>query len=175
MLIAIAIGAVSAAPAAAAKDRAPPPPPAGFTRLVACQNIRDSVQRLACYDREVSTLSKANASGDLVVMDRQQVRKTRRSLFGLALPDLGVFGDSSSLGDAAQLETTIKVAKKRGDGKWLFDLAEGGSWEQLDSHDFIVEPAAGQKVRIRRASMGSYLMNVDPPNNPKAITVVRTK
>ena len=174
MLIAIAIGASLAAPAAAAKDKTPPPPP-GFVRLVACQNIRDSVQRLACYDREVSTLSKANATGDLVVMDRQQIRKTRRSLFGLALPDLGVFGDSSSIGDASQLETTIKAAKQRGDGKWLFDLAEGGSWEQLDSNGFIVEPAAGQKVRVRRAMMNSYLMNVNPPNNPKAITVVRIK
>ena len=165
-----------AAPAAAAKNRPPPPaPPPGFTRLVACQNIRDSVQRLACYDREVGSLSKANATGELVVMDRQQIRKTRRSLFGLALPDLGVFGDTSSLGDAAQLETTIKVAKQRGDGKWMFDLAEGGSWMQLDSNEFIVEPAAGQKVRIRRAAMGSYQMLVNAPNNSKAITVMRLR
>jgi hypothetical protein len=173
MLLAIAIGTAFAPAAAVAKDKAPPPPPPGFTRLVACQNLRDSAQRLACYDREVSALSKANSTGDLVVMDRQQIRKTRRSLFGLALPDLGVFGDSSSLGDAAQLETTIKVARQDGNGRWTFDLTEGGRWVQLDSNEFILDPAPGQKVRIRRASMGSYLMNVNPGINPKAITVMR--
>jgi hypothetical protein len=172
MLLSVAIGAALATSPAVAKDKPQPPPP-GFTRLVACQNVRDSVQRLACYDREVAGLSKANATGDLVVMDRQQVRKTRRSLFGLALPDLGVFGDNASIGEAAQLETTIKTVQQRGDGKWLFDLAEGGRWVQLDSNEFIMDPAAGQKVRIRRASMGSYLMNVNPPTNPKAITVMR--
>jgi hypothetical protein len=163
---AFAGSAVAAAPKA---DPVQPAPP-GFTRLIACQSIRDNVQRLACYDREVASVGTANARGDLVVMDREQVRKTRRSLFGLSLPDLGVFGGGELPGDADTLQTTIRGAKEGPDGKWWFNLAEGGSWVQLDSRDFIVDPAPGQPVRIRRGSLGSYMMNV---NKQTAIKVHR--
>ena len=151
----------TAAAGAAPKHDKPQPPPPGFTRLVACQSIKDNVQRLACYDREVASVSTANARGDLVVMDKEQVRKTRRSLFGLTLPDLGVFGGGDLPGDADSIETTIRGAKQGPDGKWWFNLAEGGTWVQLDSRDFIVDPAAGQPVKIRRAALGSYIMNVN--------------
>ena len=158
----LVVMATLAGSAAAAAPKAAPvqPPPPEFARLIACQSIRDNAQRLSCYDREVAGVGSASARGDLVVMDRGQVRKTRRSLFGLALPDLGVFGGGELPGDADVLETTIRGAREGGDGKWWFNLAEGGTGVQLDSRDFIVDPAAGQPVRIRRAAMGSYLMNV---------------
>jgi hypothetical protein len=106
-------------------------------------------------------------------MDRQQVRKTRRSLFGLALPDLGVFGDSDNRDGDSAIETTIRSVRQGPDGKWLFDLAEGGRWVQLDSREFIVDPAAGQPIRIRRAAMGSYLANVNKQVNPNIAIRVR--
>ncbi|MFL6849584.1 MAG: hypothetical protein ACJ8EH_01845 [Sphingomicrobium sp.] len=149
------------ATAAAAKNKtdAVQPPPPNFARLVACQKISDSTQRLACYDREVATVSTANAKGDLVVMDRQQIRETRRSLFGLTLPNLGLFGDKD--GENSTLETTIKSIGFAPDGKPIYNLVEGGRWQQLEFKTFIVDPAPGQKVRVRRAALGSYLMNVN--------------
>lgn len=117
-------------------------------------------------------MSQAQQSGDLVAMDRQQVRKTRRSLFGLALPDLGVFGDSESEDGNSTIETTIKSVRETPDSKWIFDLAEGGRWVQLDTRNFIVDPAPGQPIRIRRAAMGSYLANV---NKQVAIRVRRVQ
>ena len=116
-------------------------------------------------------MAEAQSKGDLVTMDRQQVRRAKRSLFGLALPDLGVFGGNDSLdGDRTQLETTIKSARQNADGKWTFELAEGGRWIQLDSRRFIVDPKAGHPIRIRQAAMGSYLANV---NKQVAIRVRR--
>lgn len=138
------------------------PPPAAISRVVACQSISDTAQRLACYDREVAAMASAQASGDLVTMDRQQVRRAKRSLFGFALPDLGVFGDDDSIeGDATSLETTIRSAWRNADGKWTFALAEGGRWAQIDSRELVVHPRSGHPIRIRRAAMGSYLANVN--------------
>jgi len=150
-----------ATPAVAAKSKtdAVQPPPPDFARLVACQKIADSAQRLACYDREIATVSTANAKGDLVVMDRQQIRETRRSLFGLTLPNLGLFGDKE--GENTTLETTIKSIGFAPDGKPIYNLVEGGRWQQLEFKTFIVDPAPGQKVRVRRAALGSYMMNVN--------------
>jgi hypothetical protein len=155
--------------AAIAAPKAPmmQPPPADFARLIACRSITDGAQRLACYDREVGVVGSANARGDLVVMNREEVRKTRRSLFGLSLPDLSVFGGGNLPGDADTLETTIKFARQGPDGKWLFVLAEGGQWVQLDSRDFIVDPAPGQPVRIKQGALGSYMMNVNKQTGVK--------
>ncbi|MFL6761553.1 MAG: hypothetical protein ACJ8FB_03235 [Sphingomicrobium sp.] len=153
------VALTATATAAKNKTDAVQPPPPNFARLVACQKISDSTQRLACYDREVATVSTANAKGDLVVMDRQQIRETRRSLFGLTLPNLGLFGDKD--GENSTLETTIKSIGFAPDGKPIYNLAEGGRWQQLEFKTFIVDPAPGQKVRVRRAALGSYLMNVN--------------
>jgi hypothetical protein len=167
----IAILAVSGLPGAAAAQKKPAevPVPPVFNRVVACSAIADSAQRLACYDKEVPAMATAQRSGDLVAMDKAQVRKTRRSLFGLALPDLGIFGDDSD--DAvASIETKIKSLRTDPRGRYIFDLVEGGRWEALESRTFIVDPAPGQTIKIRRAALGSYLANV---NNQIAIRVRR--
>jgi hypothetical protein len=152
--------ALAAVPAvASAKDAPKPPRPAVVSRVVACTSVADPQQRLACFDREVAAMNEAEQKGDLVAMDRNQVRKTKRSLFGLALPDLGVFGDDED--SDSSIETTLKSVAQNPDGKYIFDLAEGGRWVQLDSREFIVDPKAGQPIRIRRAAMGSYMANVN--------------
>jgi len=163
-LLATVLGSAAIAAPKALKMQ---PPPADFARLIACRSITDGAQRLACYDREVGVVGSANARGDLVVMNREEVRKTRRSLFGLSLPDLSVFGGGNLPGDADTLETTIKFARQGPDGKWLFVLAEGGQWVQLDSRDFIVDPAPGQPVRIKQGALGSYMMNVNKQTGVK--------
>lgn len=150
---------LAASPAVAQKKREMPPVPEQFNKVVACSSVADPQQRLACFDREVAAMNEAQKKGDFVAMDRQQVRKTKRSLFGLALPDLGVFGDDSD--DGSSIETTIRAVRQNPDGKYIFDLVEGGRWIQLDSRNFIVDPAPGQPIRIRRGAMASYLANVN--------------
>lgn len=163
--------ALAAVPAVSpAKDPPKPPTPAVVNRVVACTTVTDAQQRLACYDREVAAMNQAEKSGELVAMDRSQVRKTKRSLFGLSLPDLGVFGDASE--DDSTIETTIRTVRMNPDGKYLFDLAEAGRWIQLDSRNFVIDPKAGQPIRIRRAAMGSYMANV---NKQVAIRVRRVQ
>lgn len=152
----------AAGPALAADKKAPvqqAPPAIG--RVVACSSIANPEQRLACFDREVAAMNQAQRSGELVAMDRQQVRKTRRSLFGLALPDLGLFGDDVDDDGPSEIVTTIKAARQDGRGTWTFDLAEGGRWVQIDSRPFVIDPAPGQSIRIKRAALGSYLANVN--------------
>lgn len=147
--------------AASGATAAEPKRPAILKSLVDCRTIASSAERLVCYDREVAALDAAEKRQDVVVVDREQLRKTRRSLFGIGLPDLGVFGGNSIAGEQKELETTIKAVRAKGDGKWIFDLAEGGRWEQLDSRQLIIDPRPGHPIRIRQAAMGSYLANVN--------------
>ena len=54
--------------------------------------VADNAERLACFDKAVGTIVAASDSDDLRIVDREEVRETRRKLFGFALPDLGIFG-----------------------------------------------------------------------------------
>jgi hypothetical protein len=145
--------------------------PAVLSRVVQCRSIAAEAERLACYDREVATLDRAQASGELLAMDRAQVRRTRRSLFGLTVPNLGIFGDDNEDEEAAsRIETTIRSATTDPYGKWIIELADGARWLQIDSMNLSARPRSGQPIRIRRAAMGSYLANV---NNQTAIRVRR--
>lgn len=161
IVLALIAAASTASPIDAAPARQAQPAPAPFQKLVDCRGIADGAARLSCFDREAALLDEAQESGQLIVMDRQQVRKTKRSLFGLALPDLGVFGDGGGDEGSSEIQTTIRTARQDARGRWTFEFAEGGRWTQLDSRQFIVDPAPGQSVRIRRAALGSYLANVN--------------
>jgi hypothetical protein len=172
LLIAVAafLG-LACAGSAMAQDRrsASAEPPEAFGRVVQCRAIAGAEERLACFDREVAAMEAARVSGQLVAIDRQQVRRTRSSLFGLSLPNLHIFGDDSD-DEARSVETTIRSARQGPDGRWVIQLQDGARWAQTDDHDFAIYPRAGQPIRIRRAAMGSYLANV---NNQSAIRVRR--
>jgi hypothetical protein len=160
MAMLMAAGAI-AAPAAAAKPAAPPAtPPAQVQKLLACRGLTDSVQRLACFDRETSAMADGIARRDLVVVDRELVRSTRRSLFGLTLPRIGILDDDQST-EVKQLDGVIAGVGRNSDGGYVFVLQDDGRWSQIDSNVIAVEPRPGDKVVIRRATMGSFMLSVD--------------
>jgi hypothetical protein len=145
--------------------------PAVLSRVVQCRSITAEAERLACYDREVAAMDQAASTGEFVAMDRQQIRRTRHSLFGLAIPNLGFFGDDSVDDEqASRIESTIRTASMNNLGKWVFELEDGARWIQIDTMNLNIRPRAGQPIRIRRAALGSYLANV---NNQTAIRVRR--
>jgi len=161
IMLSFAVLAAVAAPAAAQ----PPEQerPAALTRLVECRAVQAEAERLACYDREVAAFEAAEQSRELVVMDRQQVRRTRRTLFGLVLPNLDLFGDDNEDEEegVSELETTLRSAAEDPNGKWILVLEDGARWRQIDSRTLSRDPRGGQTIRIRRAAMGSYLANID--------------
>ena len=87
-----------------------------ITDVTACRSIANSAARLACYDGSVAKLADASDKKDVVVLDRAEVQKTKRSLFGFDLPRLPFFdnaGDSKdkkASDEFAQIEARITSA-----------------------------------------------------------------
>ena len=157
-VIAVALVGAAASPLVA-KPKLVAGPPAGFGRLLACRGLSESAARLACFDREARAVGEAVARRDIVVVDREAVGKTRRSLFGLALPDLGIFGDDGS--DALkQIDGVIAGVSTNRDGGYVFSLADGSRWTQIDDRPIAIEPRGGDKVIVRKAALGSYMLSV---------------
>jgi hypothetical protein len=167
-------GAIFAATASMAQQQADAPrqpPPAAFQKAVQCRTVQSPEERLACYDREIAALETAEATNEIRVVDRAQVQKTRRGLFGLVLPDINIFGGGKDDGSdpVDEINSSIRTFTQDPRGRYTFTLDDGARWQQLDTR-VLNTPRAGQTVRIRRAAMGSFLANV---NKQTAIRVKR--
>ena len=154
----MALGALTSS--AVAKD--PPPQSPLVSAIEACRAITDPTQRLACYDQSAERLVNAARTGDVAVVDKSEVQKARKSLFGFSVPRIPFFsGDDSADAVSDTLETTITKAWGVGYGRYRLIVAEGNAeWETTEAYATMREPRAGDKVIIKRGSLGSYVMRI---------------
>lgn len=178
LLIALLFGVVSVA-LAQGGDTAPQPSqkqerPQLFEALVHCRVITEDAARLQCFDTAAAALEQAAERREVVVVDRAQVRESRRRLFGLALPRLPIFGGGDDnhpdQDEVTSLEGTVAAASQDSLGHWMVRLADGSLWIQTDNHQLALRPRNGQPVVINRAALGSYIMRV---NNQPGLRVRR--
>ena len=156
--------ALRPAPAIAAMPAAAPPAKA-VTDLQSCRALTDPAARLACYDRAVDALASATARGDVVVVERTEVRKARKGLFGFTLPRIGFLtGRADNAEDAAdekELNTTVTASRQIGNGKWRFTVEGGALWETVEASMGFRDPLVGRKVTIEKGMMGAYFVTVE--------------
>lgn len=158
---AIAAVALMSTPGALAKGKPKEgPPPAQVTQLLDCRAIADSAQRLACYDKAAATIGDAVAKRDLVVFDRESVKKTKRGLFGFSIPNLGIFGDDDDAVEIKQIDGEIVSTAMNADGGYIFRLADGSRWSQMDGKPIALAPQSGDKVVVKKGALGSYFLSV---------------
>jgi len=149
---------VAAAPAAAQdlKARA-----AGFDRLTACRSVADPQARLACYDEAAAALDKAEKSGELVVVDKGQVREAKRQSFGFDLDAFKIFDRGDKPEQIERVTLEVKSARQVDGGKWVMVMTDGQSWRQTEIMSAAGIPKPGSKVEIRRGMSNSYLASID--------------
>lgn len=155
---------VSAAPLAAQDARAEAEDVSGdyLDSLKTCQAILDNSQRLACFDQAVGAMVTASDAGDVQVVDREDVRQTRRSLFGFNLPDLGIFGGSEE--DAQEEElftTTITRVRYESARKARITTEEGAVWEMKNIPPRLRQIEPGDEVEFKTAALGYYFLRID--------------
>ena len=152
----------TAAAIAVLSESAAPPQERAQTlaQVTACRAIADNAARLGCYDAAVGALESAERQGEVVIMDRAQIGQARRQLFGFDLPAMPrVFGPEGAA-EINSIETTLQGATQTSDSHWVFRLADGGVWRQIDSERVRFQNRPGQEVRVRKASLGSFLLTV---------------
>jgi hypothetical protein len=166
----LALGVTSAEAQVRPRDRA-----GAIQKLIDCRALTDNVARLACFDTTAAALDQAEAKGDIVVVDKEQVKEVRKQAFGFSLPSLNVF----NRGDKAEREpeldritATLARAWRTSSGKWVMELEDGAVWVQSDTEPLPRGAKAGSRVEIRQAALGSFLINVD---GQRAIRANRSK
>lgn len=146
--------------AAQTDAKLPPDAPqaVAVSRLLACQSVADGAARLACFDRESMAMRGALSRRDLVVVDRDEIRRTRRSLFGLSLPSMAFLGSDKE--EINHIDSVLEATSRNRDGGFVFRLEDDSRWTQVDDRPFALEPRRGEKVVVKRAAMGSYMLTV---------------
>jgi hypothetical protein len=140
---------------------APPPNAPAVQAVIDCAKIGPNDQRLACYDAAVAAMAKAQTTGDLVAIDRAQRRAARRQAFGMSLPSLAFLDRGERPEEASSLTTTVTGVTRTPDGKWVITVEGGAVWRQTDDNELAREPRIGSAVRIRKAALGSFFVNID--------------
>lgn len=142
------------------------PKPEIFTDLLQCREIPDDKVRLACFDRQVAAMDGAAQRDEVVVLDKSELTKTRRTLFGFSFPKLPFLGDDDDKADTpeaeglSEIEAKISAVKSMGYGKWLITLEDGAQWmttEAVTGRD----PKPGNMIEIKRGAIGSFLGRVE--------------
>ena len=162
-----------AVPALAQDDDDAPTRVPLIQQLYDCRAVADPTARLACYDRQVAAMETAEGARDIRIVDREQVRETRRGLFGFSLGNLNIFGSGEDEDEpeeaVLQIESTITAIATNSDGKYVFRLANDQRWLQTDPPRGR-SPQVGMTITIRRGSLGGYLANI---NERAAVRVLR--
>lgn len=149
--------------AADAPTRAP-----AVQSVIDCRKIQDNTQRLACYDAAVGAMAKADESGDLVTVDREQRRVLRRQAFGFNLPSLSMFDRGQKVEENDRLTGKAAKVAQNADGQWVITLEDGAVWMQTDDQKLYPSPHAGSTIAIRKGTLGSFFMTIDVRQDVRA-------
>jgi hypothetical protein len=132
--------------------------------VTACIPIADNVQRLACFDRSALALAAAQQKRDIVVLDREQVRKTNRSIFGFVMPQLKLFGDAGESEEVKQLDSVVRDFTDAGYGKYRMSLTDNSVWETTTAMRF--PPRKNDAITIKPGILGAYHATVRGRSTP---------
>jgi len=97
------------------------------------------------------------------VVDQNEIRKARHSLFGFTLPKIPFFsGDNTADEVQRQLDSTITAVRPLNNGYYRVVIADNGAvWETTDSSISFDPPRPGQKITILRGPLGSYFLRIN--------------
>jgi hypothetical protein len=153
----LALTATALGPLGAHAETARTALPPAVAGVIACMPVAEPAARLACLDKAAAALQAAAGGGDLVILDRQQVRKSQRENLGRASP-----AELPGVPPGANSETFDVIAATQGvDSHWVLILKDGGRWRLIEEPQLSHLPGPGSKARISKGALGSYFIEID--------------
>lgn len=170
MILCLAVS-FSLLPAKAAKNQTSFKDSPLFGKILACRSLNDDVSRLHCFDENIKALDEANAHHDILVVDREAIAARQKQSFGFAPPTLALpkkenaspVSKKNQPTDDVIHEITDKVSfvSQDNEGHWIIGFSNGARWQQIDDQTVANDPHIGSIVRLRKASLGSFVANID--------------
>ena len=131
-----------------------------------CRAIEQNEPRLACFDSAIDTVLAKQDSGEIRVVDKEDIAETRRGLFGFSMPKTGIFAGGDDEADEI-LNSTITGIRRIGSDQWEITLEAGSVW-RANNTPRRFKPEIGNNVELEKAALGSYWFRVDGKLGVKA-------
>lgn len=132
--------------------------------LASCRAIAADAERLACFDKAAAALLAARDAGQVVILDREGMRRAKRRVFGFQLPRLGLFGDGDDADgkgepEVKEIESTLTRVVPIGGGLYILALADGSQWQTTEGRTNFA-PRKDQAIKVEAGILGSYTARV---------------
>ncbi len=168
LILGITLAAAAGVPAAAQDGRGEARADGLAGALAACRAIGGNAERLACFDKAAAALLSAKDDGQVVILDREGMRRAKRRVFGFQLPRLGLFGDGrddegKGEPEVKEIDSTITRVVAAGGGTYILGLADGSTWQTTEGRTNFV-PRRDEAVKIEVGILGSYNLKVAGSN-----------
>lgn len=151
----LAVTLATCAGSAEARDREQTTPSKALDELARCAGVASDSERLACFDRTVKSVVSAQRAKDFVVLDRVEVQRAKRSLFGFSLPSIKLFGGGDDEQPIKELTAVMRSAVPMPGGLMRFEFDDNGVWETTEQ--VMLPPRKGDRVTIKAGALGSYV------------------
>ncbi len=104
------------------------------------------------------------------MVNRDEVRETRRALFGLSLPKLRLF-ERDGVGEEPETFTgTVRSVSAQRGGRWTIQI-DDSVWQTTETGFFQTLPKVGQPATVTKGILGSFRLSVDGKTGLKAVRV----
>ena len=160
------LGLVTATSAAAQTEDIDP-----ISRVLECRNVTEIEARLKCFDDAAIALDESRTSGKYAIIRREDVRETRRALFGLSVPRFDRFDTFKD--DAEEVDTfsgTIRKVASLPGGRYNIQI-DDAVWQTTQTGYFARPPKVGAEAVVTRGLLGSYRLSIGGKNGLKAIRI----
>ena len=146
-----------------------------------CRHIEKIAERVVCYDRIVDS-HLSTATNDMDSNDRVEATTPPEKAVSDAVPDAqSLFGTndaeakriietSLAIEQINEIQAIVTDVRKSATKKLTVILNNGQVWRQLDSQRLHLK--SGEAVIVRKASLGSYLM--EKKSGGRSMRVKRT-
>ena len=135
--------------------------------LTKCRHIAEIAERVVCYDKIVDS-HLSTVTSDMDSSDRVEASTPPETTVSDAVPDAqSLFGTndaeakrivetSLAIEQINEIQAIVTDVRKSATKKLTVTLDNGQIWRQLDSQRLRLK--SGEAVIVRKASLGSYLM-----------------
>lgn len=150
--------------------------PSPLSPIYACAEKTNPMERLACFDAAVANVKAAEARSEIIALDQPRVAAVRREAFGFRIPSLPRFG-LPSIGGGGGSDATARVAEEaveeqvfavsrvsQAGGRTRLYLENGNIWQLAEAGDFNAPSRPPYNVRIRSATLGSFILSIEGRN-----------